>query len=390
MTLLSRYLLRTIAGPFLLTLAVVLVALLLERLLRIVDLVTTQGAPVSTIFELILYLIPHYLGLAVPAALFLGVLVGIRQLWTGSEIAALWASGIGLNRLLPVLLGLAVALAAFDFVNVGYLQPHARYAYHALVHRLSQESVGFGLEEGVFRQKGGDIVLRAEHIEDGGRRLRRVFGRQASDGRVLTMSARTADVFRAADTGDLVVRMQDGTLVQDRPGRAPAALSFTSYDWVVPIGEPQPYGPRGQGERELTLPELAAARGSPPAEATASEVSAELHVRLIHPLSLIVLAVLAVPMGLLGSGRTGRAYGFIVGLFLVVLYEKVLSFGESFVAVGSMSPWLALWLPLAVFALLSGGLLLRAARGGTGGLRGRLRRVAPRPRPPLGALPRQR
>lgn len=384
MTLLSRYLLRSIGGPFAVTLGVVLLALVLERLLRIVDLVTNQGAPLATVFELVAYLLPHYLGLALPAALFLGVLLAVRHLWTGAEITAMWAAGIGLGRLLPVPLGLAGVLAAVQLLNAGFVQPHSRYAYHAAEHRLAQEQVTFGLQEGVFKSRGDDIVLRAERIEDGGRHLLRFFGQRREDGRVTTMTAHEAKLFRAADSGDLVVRLSDGTLVRERPGREPMALTFESYDWVLPIGKPQPYGPRGRGERELTLPELAAAVDDPPPKATPGDVRAELHMRLVESLSMPALAVLAVPLALLGAGRAGRAYGLVVGLFLVVLYQKTLSFGHSFIAVGTLSPAVALWLPFAAFAVLSAGLLRYAAAGPRRGLRPLGRHAAPGP-PAAGA-----
>lgn len=363
MTLLSRYLLRSLAGPFFLTLAVVLLALVLERMLRIVDLVTNKGAPLSTAFELIGYLLPHYLGLALPAALFLGVLIAVRQLWTGSEITAMWAAGIGVTRLLPVLLGLAAVLAAIELVNVSFVQPHSRYAYRAAVHELSQQTLSFGLQEGVFEQKDKGIVIRAEQIEDRGRRLIQFFGRQERSGSIVTMTAHQATLFRSAEGEDLVVRLRDGTLVRQEDGQSPTAFSFASYDWVLPIGKPEPYGARGRDERELTLPELAAARDAPPAEATADKVVAELHMRLAEALSMFALALLAVPLALLGAGRAGRAYGLVVGLFLVVLYQKLLGFGGSFVSVGTLSPWLAIWLPFAGFAALSLVLLAYAGMG---------------------------
>ena len=388
MTLLSRYMLRSLAGPFFLTLAVVLVALVLERMLRIVDLVTNKGAPLSTAFELIGYLLPHYLGLALPAALFLGVLIAVRHLWTGSEITALWAAGIGVTRLLPVLLGLATVLVAIDLINVSFVQPHSRYAYRAAVHELSQQTLSFGLQEGVFEQKDEGIVIRAEQIEDRGRRLIHFFGRQERNGRIVTMTAREATLFRAAEGEDLVVRLSDGTLVRQEQGELPTAFSFASYDWVLPIGKPEPYGARGRDERELTLPELVAARDAPPANATVDRVAAELHMRLAEALSMFALALLAVPLALLGAGRAGRAYGLVVGLFLVVLYQKLLGFGESFVSVGSLSPWLAIWLPFAGFAGLSIVLLVYAGMG----IRPiRRRRQVPAGAPPApGALKLQR
>ena len=65
---LDRYLLRLIAGPLALSLAALLLAQLLERLLRLFDLAASAGASPSSVLVMAGTLVPHYLGLALPMA----------------------------------------------------------------------------------------------------------------------------------------------------------------------------------------------------------------------------------------------------------------------------------------------------------------------------------
>jgi len=379
---LSSYLLRTISGPFLVTLFVAQLALMLERLLRLMEVLANEGAEVGTVVKLMAYLFPHYLGLALPAAVFLGVLLGVRSLWVGSELSVILASGLGLGQFVRPVLWAALVLTVFNLVNFGFLQPYSRYLYRSTLHDVTEASVTLGLPEGVFVEVKDGLVLRAQKIRDGGRRLIGFFGQfRDSNGRETTVTAAEAAVTTNPDTGALVLRLVNGSLVQDGPRSLPGMASFSQYDWVLPITRGVRYGPRGRDERELDLPELVRALGAPPPGRTRADVSAELNGRLVQGLSLMFLAALAVPLGVLGGSRGGRALGLPLGIFLIILYQKTLAFGESFAANGTVPAALGLWLPFFLFAALALSLLARASEGrntAVGGWIGRFARMARR------------
>ncbi|MEM0944955.1 MAG: LptF/LptG family permease, partial [Pseudomonadota bacterium] len=55
-------------------LIVTLGVLLIERLLRLLDFITGNGADIGPVLTMMLNLLPHYMGLALPAAFCIGVL----------------------------------------------------------------------------------------------------------------------------------------------------------------------------------------------------------------------------------------------------------------------------------------------------------------------------
>src|ERR1700754_583561 len=67
----ERFLVSLAARPFAATLVIVLPALLLERLLRLFDLLADAGVPAGSVGHMLVDLVPQYLGLALPAALFI-------------------------------------------------------------------------------------------------------------------------------------------------------------------------------------------------------------------------------------------------------------------------------------------------------------------------------
>lgn len=364
MSTLTRYYLHRVLPSFLIALAVVLLALSLERLLRMVEEITESGAPVGRAFELLGYLVPHYLQLAIPAALFLAVMLATRRLAATDELAAIQAAGVPLWRLLRPLLALAFLLAALMIGNEGWVQPHARHAFKTQMHRLTEASVTLRLQAGVFQRLGDKVVLRADEVSQDGKRLSRFFAAvNRADGTRTVITASRARV-RSGESDGLAVELHSGTIVRNGPGGQPGSLAFDTYIWEPPTEVVSRYGPRGASEQELTLPELLSANAVERARNTSpDEVAAERNMRFLRPLSVPVLAMLAVPLGLLGSGRTGRAYGIVLGIVLLVLYQKVVEFAHHFVAAGTLPAVPALWTPYALLLLITVLLVWHRAEG---------------------------
>jgi lipopolysaccharide export system permease protein len=354
MTTLGRYYLRRIVPPFLVALTVVLMALSLERLLRIVEEITDNGAPVGQAFEMLGYLVPHYLELAIPAALFLATMMATRRLAATDELAAMQAAGVPLWRLLRPLLAFSGVVAVLLLLNSGFAQPHARYAYKTRMHEITEATVAMRLQPGVFQRLGERIVVRADEVSNNGRRLRNFFAVvDKADGTRSVITAGRARL-RPGQSADLTLELHHGTIVRHGGTQKAGSVTFDTYLWEPPTDVVAPYGPRGADEQQLTIVELMSGDAVDLARnTTPTIVATERHLRLLRPASLPVLALLAVPLGLMGSGRTGRAYGLVLGMILLVLYQKVVGFAEEFAHAGSVAPWLAMWGPFTALLLLA-------------------------------------
>ena len=70
---------------------------------------------------------------------------------------------------------------------------------------------------------------------------------------------------------------------------------------------------------------------------------------------MLVLPFLAVPLGLNGS-RTSQFSGVVLGIFVLIVYEKTLELGGSLSGIGAASIWTGLWLPFVIFSV-AGALL---------------------------------
>jgi lipopolysaccharide export system permease protein len=355
MKTLDRYILAKTMWPLTGCIAVALIALLLERMVRLLDLVVNKGGPFFLILKMLANLIPHYLGIAIPAAFFVGILIAVMRMSGDSELDAIHAMGVGLRRMLMPIMMLALLLTICSAVIIGFLQPYTRYAYQALVYSVTHTAWNTALERGTFFTGLGDMTIMVEGLSDGGRQLNGIFlYSQKSDGSTTTTTAETGRLFRERTGMDLILKLHRGKWIQTTPdGRKSTVLTFDDFD--LPLEEAlgtSVFRERGQKERELTLTELWQQRLNPPAGLTRERIDAEIHSRLVRIASVLFLPLLAMPLGI-GSRRARRAVGLVVGMILLIFYHHVLQFAESLADNGVLPAPVALWVPFFCFVALS-------------------------------------
>lgn len=363
--LLDRYMLSAALRPLASALTVTLLALLMERLLRLFRLVASGGGPFDLVASMAVNLIPHYLGLAVPAALFFAVHAVMARMDADSELDALRGTGVALSRACRAFFVLAVALAALTALVVGWLQPLGRYQYRALAHAVSQRVWDGVLPAGVLVQAGQGLLVSAERVEAGGARLERVFMRQTEeDGTQALTTARAGRMVMADDRVHMRIQLEDGEQLRLPRGGRTQVIGFTRMaDMVTVRVVPEPFRARGAEERELTVPELAAAlAGSRAADIPRHRLAAELHGRLARVASLPFLPILAVGLSL-SAKRAPRGLGLVAGVLALFLYHHALLTGESLAEAGRADPAAALWGPFILFAALNLALYARLDRG---------------------------
>jgi len=355
----DRYVLRQLAKPLITSVIIGLLVLLAERMVRLLDTTLGKKNSIGVVFEMLAYLVPHYLGVALPAALFLGLLFSFNKMSRDSEIDAFLASGIGLHRIAQPVAILSLILAALSVLIVGWLQPHTRYAYRAVLFDVKNVDVFYLAEEGIFMQAGTRTFILDKLNRSAGTFERIFLFDNRGNRGIETVTASNGRLIENTDTRLPVLRLENGhrlqidrmpNLAPDQPPPNSTVSNFEAAD--TPLGQvaDKTFRPRGNDERELTLPELIALQGNPPPGAEPDQMRAELHKRFIAMLTMPMLPFLAVPFAL-GRRRNQRTYRFGVALILLVALHEVIEQGAIATRSNGASPWLTMWLPfLAVTA----------------------------------------
>ena len=353
-TLTDRYLARLIAVPLIATLVLAAMLLLLDKMLRLFDFVVSEGGPVNVVWRMLANLIPEYLSLGIPIGLMLGILLAFRKLALSSELDTLRAVGLSYGRLLRVPYYYTVALMLVNLAIVGFIQPYARYAYEGLRFELRSGALGASIKVGEFTQLGQRMTLRVERSEDGGRDLHGVFVRAESrDGRTLAVTA-DRGTFLATDDADMIIlRLSEGRLIHDAPSyRVPRVLSFASHDLPIDLPAIESFRRRGDGNTELTIPELVRIGQADNVAETLRDASrANFHFRMVEVVMMALLPLLAVAVAV-PPKRSTSGLGIFLSIVMVVTYHKINQYAEQMGAQGRIDPIIALWTPFALFAAL--------------------------------------
>jgi lipopolysaccharide export system permease protein len=93
LNVIDRYLLRQILATCLVMTGIGLTILLLERVLYLFSLVADPSNALGYVGQMLLFLMPHYLSIALPAALFFGVLLTFGRLKQDGEFVVLRLQG---------------------------------------------------------------------------------------------------------------------------------------------------------------------------------------------------------------------------------------------------------------------------------------------------------
>jgi len=366
---LDRYLLRRMAPRMGIALLVTLLALLLEKVMRLIDLVSTEGAPLELVLSMALNLVPHYLGLALPATFCIAVLTSLATLSRENELDALESSGWSLRRIGAPFIAASVVLALISLPLFGMLQPYSRYGYKAIKHAVRNAGWTGRLEEGIFVDAGNGLIISAGEVDPTGRILSRVFVIQLEDGSESVFTAQIGLILPDHEAQAIRLLLKNG--------RGLVADGWLDFDDLKLSREfeidSNPFRPRGGSERELTLGELrtraTGADGLPPEP----RYAAEFHGRLVRIVAVIGVALMSIPLGVM---RKRAPVWPRIALALVVLltFHHILQAVQSYASLGRVDAALGLWGVCAVFLLISGWLYaVTPGQGAPSPLRGMLR-----------------
>ena len=362
MPITTRYILRQILRPLVGAMAIGLMVLLAERMVRLLDITLGKKNSFSLVFEMLAYLVPHYLGLAIPAAFFLGLLFGFNKLSKDSELDAFLASGIGLHQITRPVLILAFGFTMIATLIVSHIQPHTRYAYRALLHTVKNVQVFYLAEEGVFMRAGPRTFI-LDKLSRSSNKFERIFlfedkGKEGGE----TITAARGALIELEGEPRPVLRLEQGHRLQLKSwpvydGSSPLPKQSVGEFSLVdtPLGSVSNtlFRARGKDQRELTLLELFLRLDSPPKGTSEAAMVSEIHKRLVNIVTIMILPILAVPFAL-GRRRGQRPYRFAAALIILVAYNEIVEQGARAVRYQDASPIVGIWLPfsvLAVFAL---------------------------------------
>ena len=348
MKTLDRYVVREIIPPTLLALLIFTFLLTLPPFMQHLENLLAKGVGWTTVARLLWALVPQALGLTIPMALLVGILIGLGRLSADRETVALLACGVSPYRLLRPIGAISLAGAAVTLYVMVVAIPEANRTFLALTFDVITKRVESDVRPRVFFQDFPGWVLYA--------------GDEAGPGEAGWRRMLVADTSRP--TGPEIYFAERGRLVIDRGRR--------TVDLVLANGTRYTTAPSGEADTfrfdrdyvvalnpEAVFPQVSIQKG--PNERTIGELRAEaarkvsvgmsphpeiiaLQQKFSFPVACLVFGLIGLAVGL-SVARDGKLAGFVVGVVIIFVYYVVMFLSESLTKGHYLNPHLSRWVP---------------------------------------------
>lgn len=355
---LYRYLTKEILTPFLFGLLVFTSVLLMGRMLKLAEMVISNGVPVSDILLLICYLLPYFAVITIPMSLLLAVMLAFSRLSADSEIVAIKASGVSIYRLLPPVLAIAaLAYLLTTFVSV-YALPKGNIAFKKMLYQIVQGRLNLNLKEQVFNDAIPGLVIYIDRNNGDGSLSGILIQDQRKKNDISTIFAGSGIISSDEQSKQIHLWLTDGSIHQSRPGNTYRQLDFQQYDLNIDLSGSVKSIEKKESDMTLTEIRQNLKKGGFPQKLT-TDMRLEIPRRFALPFACFIFAIVAMPLGI-QNRRSGKAAGFTLSIGVIIIYYIFQSIGRTLGEKELLQPALAIWLPNIIF-LFGGVFIFRQA-----------------------------
>src|SRR5262245_28677393 len=358
--ILDRYLVREIVLPFFLWLLLLTFVLIMPPILQNAEQLIAKGVAWSIVVRVILTLVPQALGITIPMALLLGILIGLGRLSADREFVALQACGVSIFRVMRPIVVLAVlAWAATSYVMIVAL-PNANQTFRTITFNVIASKAESDIKARVFFDQFPNRVLYVRDAPQTGG-WRDVFLADATrPGETTAYFAKQGrlNVDRIKQTVELV--LEQGTRHTTFSAK-PEEYEGSSFERLGLNMDAETVFPRTQlmkGDNEKTIAELrATAAENAKVGAPSGSQYFTIQQKFSIPIACLVLALIGIALGV-SNRKDGKLAGFVVGIGVIFVYYVLLWTSRAGAISGTLWPTFAPWIPNIVLGIVGVGLVI--------------------------------
>jgi lipopolysaccharide export system permease protein len=275
-------------------------AIWLTQSLRFVDLIVNRGLSLAGYFYLTLLLMPNFLALVMPIALFVATLFVYNRLTGDSELVVMRAVGYGPGQLARPALLLAGCATVVSYALSLWLIPIGFGQFKELQADIRSDYSGLLLQEGAFTRVGQHLTVYVREREASGD-LRGIIVHDTRDAaNPITLLAERGTL-AATEDGPRVILLNGNRQQVDRAAGKLSLLYFERYSVEIgQAGAAREFRWREPGERfldELFWPDMDSSND----RFFAKRLIAEGHTRLTAPLYAFALVMAGLALLLPGD-----------------------------------------------------------------------------------------
>jgi len=327
--IISRYLFREILHTLLALTALLLLIYISHRFMAYLVQASIGDLPAEFIFQLLALRLLTDLMLILPLSFFLALLLALGRLYKDNEITAMAACGIPVPT--TSIIGFGVMFAIIIGLLSLLLAPWAENQRSVLQVQLNTIAEVGGIAAGRFKEfRHGNGIFYVEKIDSDNDIMHSLFVQVNLPHKRVVMVAKRG--YQTVQASELYLVLVDGHRYESQPGRLNYVVTqFAEHRIRIPK---RLDAPQDQQRDAISTLELWSAKGAP--------LQAELQWRLSLPLSVILLAALAVPLSRT-TPRQGQYAKIFLGILIYLIYNNLLNVAKKWVERGDIAPIIGVW-----------------------------------------------
>lgn len=213
--------LKSYAGPLLITFFISLFILLMQFMWVYIDDLVGKGLEWYIIGELLFWASFTFVPLALPLAILLSSLMTFGNLGEHYELVAMKSAGISLRSIMKPLIILSICISIFAFYFSNNFLPVANLKFKSLLYDIRKKKLAVNIKEGIFYNDMEDFVIRVGKKGKDGNTIYRVMIYNHTEGKGNT-DVTVADSGLMESTPDgryLIFTLYNGYNYQDKAGQ---------------------------------------------------------------------------------------------------------------------------------------------------------------------------
>jgi lipopolysaccharide export system permease protein len=365
MNIIDRYIFQELFKIFFLGTMVLTAVLFLDKILFLTEMIINKNVSIPNVLRMLVYISPAFLVITIPMGVLVGTLITFSHFSADSEIVAMKATGISFLKMLRPVLFLSLGTYLVTNVIMVYALPWGNQSFRDLVFKVLKSNAAFEINEGVFNNEYGNMVLHVSEKDPQTQIMKGIFiSDTATEKKQRIITAKEGVLLSDKETQNLILQLTDGTIHEmERESAEYRLLSFDKYNFVIDVPDPTRKGGKlMKGNRELSISELLKKIQELRDDGHECNVElVELHKKFSIPFTCLLLGFIGAPLGI-KTARAGRSGGFAVSLVVILFYYVCLITGESLGGAGKLPPLFAVWMPNIFIAGIGAYLVRKTSR----------------------------
>ncbi len=359
----SLYILREILPIFLIGLMVFTVILLMDKILKLIELVVNRGGSLSNILMLFLFISPSFLIITIPISVLLATLLTFGRLSSDSEITAFKASGMSLYQLFIPISVFALGTFLLTSFLVFYGLPWGNRGFKSTLFLIAQSKADMEIKERIFSDTFSGLVVYVDRVPLQGNRMEGILiYDEREKGKFNTIIAEEGFLINNRSNQEIIIRLNHGDIHRYEPQlQTFQKIKFNTYDLKLELAKTFLAIERKLKDKEMSVDDIREKiKQVKKTGGDAIPYEVEIQKRYAIPFTCIVFALMGVPLGI-QPRRSGRSYGFILSILILLAYYISVSVSEILAMGRTIPPLLAGWTPNLLFSGLGVYLFVKAA-----------------------------